>query len=1117
MTRHPAGFRSEVLLNGDGETIGEALRRYLDGLDGHLRDPYVLAIATAYFDVGGFTQLRDQLGRAGRVRLLVGAEPQEPERRRRLRPGETPRAAARREREEALETHFARLVEARDALGFTIEADRATRALVDWLRNGRVEVRRLTSEFLHAKAILVETGLDGVVAGSANLTGAGLARNLELALGQFQPGVVERVADWFERWWDEAEPFDLAALYEPRFLPHAPYDVFLRMLWELYGAELEAEAAELRTREIRLTRFQEHGLLRAARILDERNGVLVADEVGLGKTFIAGELIRRAYFENRQRVLVVAPAALRDGPWRKFLARFDMRVETRSYEDLAADSRINPLAEPGHTKLEADIREYALVVVDEAHHARNPATQRAEALRRLLAGTPPKKLVLLTATPVNNSLWDLYALLSYFVKDDAAFLQQGIPSLRAHFHEAQRRDPGDLSPDHLFDVLDAVAVRRTRPFVRKWYADDRVERADGTEVAVEFPDPHPIRVDYDLEAVLPGFLERFKAALEVEDPLAPQPGELTMARYSASRYRIGQSPEQYEILHTGLVRSGLLKRFESSARAFAATCRTMAASHDAFLDLLDRGFVATGESLGAWAAADSDEAEELLAELEADLEPASAYDVERLRRDVAADRDLLLAFAAEAETLDVDSDPKFRQLVAELEAIAAEAEAELVGEQKVRDGRKALVFSYYSDTVEWILEGLERELECSPRLAPYRGRVAAISGKRGEKGSVVQGFAPVSSEAPEGTPELYDLLVTTDVLSEGVNLQQARHIVNYDLPWNPMRLVQRHGRIDRIGSQWGDVYLRCFFPDKVLDELLGLEERLHRKIAQAAASVGMAAEILPGSRTEDTVFAERREEIERLRRGDPTLFLEGSPHAGVVSGEELRQELRQALQEVGARERIESLPYGAGSGFAGPVGVETFVFCYRVADERTARLCAVQGDRVGLGDGESATLLALDLARPPAGRDEERVLDDWAIERAVAAWEIASGRIVEDWNRRADPANVRPEIPRAMVRAIELVRAGPLPEGMTGAEADELCERLQAPYAERYLRQFRALLREESIEPSERIARIAALADDLGLEKPAPIPDLPEIEADDLHVVCWMCVSPSVVTGTRGA
>jgi superfamily II DNA or RNA helicase len=1103
-----AGFRSEVLLNGDGETIGEALRRYLDGLDGHLRDPYALAIATAYFDVGGFGQLREQLDRAGRVRLLLGAEPLEPERRRRLRDGETPRVAARRQREDALDEHFSRLVEARDALGFTIEADRSVRALVGWLRTERVEVRRLASHFLHAKAILVETGLDGVVAGSANLTGAGLSRNLELALGQFQPGVVEQVADWFERWWDEAEPFDLAALYEPRFEPHSPYDVFLRMLWELYGAELRGEAEIERVAEIKLTRFQEHGLLRARRILDERNGVLIADEVGLGKTYIAGELIRRAYFVNRQRVLVVAPAALRDGPWRKFLARHDMRVETRSYEELVADFRINPDAEAGRTTLDADIREYALVVVDEAHNARTPSTQRAEALRRLLAGTPPKKLAMLTATPVNNSLWDLYSLLSYFVKDDAAFLRQGIPSVRAHFHQAQLTDPGDLSPDHLFDVLDAVAVRRTRPFVRKWYSDDRVELPDGREVAVEFPDPKPIKVEYDLEAALPGFLERFADALDVEDPLDPRPGELTMARYSPSRYRIGRPAEQYEILHTGLVRSGLLKRFESSARALASTCRKMAASHDAFLDLLDRGYVASGASLTAWAAADSDEAEDLLDELESDLEDASGFELGRLGRDVAADRDLLLAFAEEADTLDVDSDPKLRALVAELETIATQAEAELVGEGKVRDGRKVLLFSYYSDTVDWILAGLEREIPRNPKLIAYRDRVAAVSGRRGEAGTVVQGFAPVSSEAPEGSSDVYDVLVATDVLSEGVNLQQARHIVNYDLPWNPMRLVQRHGRIDRIGSQWSEVYLRCFFPDRELDRLLGLEERLHRKIAQAAASIGVAGEILPGSRTEEIVFTERREEIERLRRGDPTLFLEGTSHGAVVSGEELRQELRLALQE-GARERIEALPYGAGSGFAGPVGIETFVFCYRVADDPAARFCIVQGDRVGLGDGEGATLLALELARPAGGPGEPRLLDDWAFERAVAAWEIASERAVDEWNRRADPANIRPQIPRAMIRAVELVRRGPLPEGMTGDEADELCERLQAPYAERHLRQFRSILRDEATESSEIISQVKALADDLGLEKPARIPDLPEIELDDLRVVCWVCVTPA--------
>ena len=133
--------------------------------------------------------------------------------------------------------------------------------------------------------------------------------------------------------------------------------------------------------------------------------------------------------------------------------------------------------------------------------------------------------------------------------------------------------------------------------------------------------------------------------------------------------------------------------------------------------------------------------------------------------------------------------------------------------------------------------------------------------------SVLYGFAPVSTQAPAGQDEdRIDLLMTTDVLAEGVNLQQARHIINYDLPWNPMRLVQRHGRIDRIGSKHSKVFLRCFFPDRQLDEMLKLEERLKRKLAQAAASIGVESEALPGSQVSDHTFAETREQIEQLRR-----------------------------------------------------------------------------------------------------------------------------------------------------------------------------------------------------------------------------------------------------------
>jgi hypothetical protein len=150
------------------------------------------------------------------------------------------------------------------------------------------------------------------VAGSSNFTAAGLTRNLELNLGRYDPTPVAKVANWFEDLWTEAAPFDLAKVYEARYETYAPYIIFLRVLWERYKNEMEEEERAEGAR-IRLTTFQTDGISRAERILDKYNGVLIADGVGLGKTFVGGELLRRVIEDNRQRALLIAPAALRDG------------------------------------------------------------------------------------------------------------------------------------------------------------------------------------------------------------------------------------------------------------------------------------------------------------------------------------------------------------------------------------------------------------------------------------------------------------------------------------------------------------------------------------------------------------------------------------------------------------------------------------------------------------------------------------------------------------------------------------------------------------------------------------------------------------------------------------
>jgi len=645
------------------------------------------------------------------------------------------------------------------------------------------------------------------------------------------------VKDWFESLWAEAVPYDLGAVYKARYEPYEPYLIYLRVLWERYKDELKEETADV-TR-IRLTTFQNDGIFRARRIIEKYYGVLIADGVGLGKTFVGGELLRQVVEDRRQRALLIAPAALRDGTWGRFKDAHQIYLEVVSYEQLANDKQLGG-TEP-HLSQKAN--DYAVIAVDEAQAFRNPDTRRAQALRRLLQGRPPKTLVLLTATPVNNSLWDLYYLLTYFIRHDAAFADLHIRSLKERFADAMAKNPDDLKPDALFDILDATAVRRTRHFVRRYYPNDRVPGPHGREIPVHFPDPHVEAMTYSLDAVLPGFFD------EVEAALAPASGnpQLTLARYYPSRYFGVPDPHQAALV--GLLLSGLLKRFESSAHAFATTMERMADAHDAFLQGLDRGAILTAEAIEELEQADSDEAfERLIAETGSTS--TAGYDVGRLRSDVEKDRDLLRRFSEKARQVTRRNDPKLEKLEQALVEILNRANREGLDEQDKRNRRKVIIFSYFADTVDWVEGHLNNLLTSDRRFAAYRGRLVAVTGDETYEGisreKVVFGFAPQSSEAPPGQDEdLYDILVTTDVLAEGINLQQCQNVINYDLPWNPMRLVQRHGRIDRIGSPHRDVYIRCYFPDVRLDALLDLEARIRRKLAQAAAAVGVEHEVIP--------------------------------------------------------------------------------------------------------------------------------------------------------------------------------------------------------------------------------------------------------------------------------
>jgi superfamily II DNA or RNA helicase len=1082
------------LTNEDGNTVAQSLADHLQWALNSYNSPLDVAIATAYFNPAGFAllapQLREALEKGGSVRLLLGAE---------AVPAHRPPAV---ENIPALVDEAA--LTSRDHLGFSAEADNSAKAFCEWLQHDSVRARRLTSEFLHGKAYLVTTHATSAIVGSSNFTSAGLSRNLELNLGSYEEATVKRVAAWFDRIWEKAEDYkdQLLSLFSDRFEEYQPYDVYLRMLLARY----EDELSERNTfQAAQLTRFQLDGADRAERILTKWGGVLIADGVGLGKTFVAGELLRRAEEERRQRTLVITPRAIQ-ASWLRY-----KRMHGRLFDLITYDELVDWEKAALDGKVDRDTNRYALVVVDEAHYVRND-NQRNEALHKLLQGRPRKGLVLLTATPVNNRLRDLEQLLSFFVQSKGAFVEQGIVDTSDFFKSLENQDPDALTPEALFPILDEVAVRRTRAFVKDFYPDETIV-VDGQKIQITFPEPEVHPLQYELRAK--EFFRRLDHAVSCDVNCADHEHSsewptFTMARYNPSRYskEVVSAAErlQREGNIAGLLLSGLLKRFESSVTAFEQTCRNMSATHRSFIKALDSGRVLVGRELARFQRAIDEGGDPNLCfsdNSEEEPESTDDYHVDALRAAVHADLELLESLvSAVAEMRDAD-DAKFNRLLERLHEIQDAA--------STADEKKVIIFSGFADTVDYLYDRI-RTHTCGNSACVYVGdRVATATGSKNRRdiADATNRFAPVSTGHVElSEPDQdkrrgsVDLLITTDVLAEGVNLQQARHVINIDLPWNPMRIVQRHGRVSRIGSPHAVVILDCFYPDTDLEKLLDLGSRLRRKIAQANAAVGVEDAPLPDAATGGQVFADAdpgTKETLELYRGDASLLVKADRGPGGTSGEEFRRELERALaKNLSERRRVLGFPRGIGSGKHAPVRDTTFVFC--AAIDGKDRFVVVSGCDVVT----TQTIKALHAAR--CLFDEPRVVSEEELTHAYDAWLVAREAILRDWEPLTDAQTHRLVIPAPLRTTADFLREhAPLPEDV-GSVAD-LTERIEGAYSKRIERRFRDLLKEELAE-DERIRRIAALVTELDLQPYKGSEPLRSVLPEDVELLAWMVLSP---------
>lgn len=1113
--------RPEFIDNRNGNTLAQALARVLGanpigGMAEASVRPEELAVASAFFSPKGLADLAPHIEGLKRVRLMFGVEAPRDFELRRPELGESHEHFESRLVRQGLKDADAAARAARDRFPFTREGVSALRRLIARFRGQNVEVRRYERTFMHAKAYIFVPPVDavggkaGVIAGSSNLTGSGLSRNLELNLGRYDDPIVSQAREWFDALWDEADPVDLAELYEEIFAPFSPWEIFLRILFQLYGgevAELEKE-----DRGLPLTSFQTHGVARALRLLRECGGALVADEVGLGKTFIAGEIIR-LYHSRRQRGLLICPAQLRDTTWKKFISRwqFDLAIECVSYEELANDIQLRDAQRPEASKehLQRPLDEYQLVVVDEAHNYRNPDTAtRAAVLRRLLFGRP-RDVLLLTATPVNNSLWDLFHLIRFFARQDAFLADRGVLSIYDRFHKAMREDPSNLSPDLLYPIIDATCVKRTRQFVKKHYSGDTIKGPDGRDQPIVFPQPRAISVRYALDDPLPELFDEIEAALDPDTG----PDSLTFSRYTIDSFRHGQHDPEADAqaaATVGLIRSGLLKRFESSAFAFRQTLDVLVHGHEVFLEALGKGHVVTTRFLREISAADEASLDEML-EASADTFSARDFEDKSLRKAVEADLEKLRRLRAKAAKVVPGRDPKLKALVKELEKIASQAKEEATDAIDEAQRRKVLLFSFFADTVKYIREFLLAEVQRNPALAAYRKRVVAVTGdddlEEGSRQDAIYGFAPISTEAPPGrNGDLYDILITTDVLAEGVNLQQCRNIVNVDVPWNPMRMVQRHGRIDRIGSLHPRVFLRTIFPAERLDQLLNLEQRILAKIAMAAASIGVASPV-DGATHGQQVFTETREEIERLLKEDPTLYERGGTASGAQTGEEYRQTLRKALAE--RRERIVNMPWKAGSGMA--KGADRgVVFCAAIGSRTYLRFVRTDDAWKVREDGEAieaeiGTCLRLAECEPDTARLVPHELEE---DRVFDLWSAAQQDIWRAWMIETDPANLQPKLRPLNRKVAEFIRAN-VPPGLEATRITQALDILESPWPRREEIMLRGWFEDSTRDGVEKSHYLIEQIIETGLEPFREPPVLPPIRLEEIELVCWLSIEPT--------
>lgn len=762
------------------------------------------------------------------------------------------------------------------------EADRAARnrlqtrwlarRLNQWI-DGKVSVRNANALIPQGTFVLRDGNPTPslVLLGSLALSteGLGMTPGNPMNLIQASENATEAAAlsQWFDTHWAALSGGDtakeglvaaiqaLAAAREPSLV----YALCLHHLFGSSGDDLDEDRIVKAATGIRdtvvwkkLYRFQRDGVVGAIDKLSRFGGCIIADSVGLGKTFEALAIIK--YHELRNdRVLVLCPKRIRDN-WtlykandrRNFLAPDRFNYDVLNHTDLSREGGHSGDIDLAHVNW----GNYDLVVIDESHNFRNKRTPKAggetrydRLMRKIIREGVKTRVLMLSATPVNNRMADLRNQIAFATEgDDAALASQGINSINSTTRLAQKqfnrwldlaeekRTPSlliEMLGFDYFTLLDLLTIARSRRHIEKYY---------GTTETGRFPDrlkPINIKADVDLGGEFPSIRD---INMEIR--------RLKLASYAPLRYVLPHKVDAYDRKYSTEIRGGegffrqvdreeslihllrvnVLKRMESAVPAFALTVQRQLQDVEATLARIESQATELEEIDIESVDIDDPDFESLLVGRKVKV-LLQDVDLVRWRQDLLEDRNRLASLHSVAAQVTAARDAKLEHL----RTMIAEKCANPINS----GNRKIIVFTAFADTARYLYEELspwaKSELGIESALVTGTGgNRTTRKGLRKDLASILTTFSPRSKERPEDLAhegEL-DLLIATDCISEGQNLQDCDWLVNYDIHWNPVRIIQRFGRIDRLGSPNDKIQLVNFWPNMELEEYINLEQRV---------------------------------------------------------------------------------------------------------------------------------------------------------------------------------------------------------------------------------------------------------------------------------------------------